>query len=400
MDSTQTIQSIAASLTALAEDGQDINLNEDTPNGKKERTYNQREAMKATGTHSSQLNEICEALNINCHILREGKRPLWRITLTDVQAIREYIGHAPFMRTQDQDIAIWCTATLKGGAGKTTDTATLAVGLATEPMTRYRIGVIDLDPQGTLTSLIKPNLCPDDFTVGDLMINELEFDEGETFEQVCKDAFVQTNIDNLRILPAGDHDRHYDAVVESRKIEANSKGEVYNAFEDLQRIIEAVKDEFDIIMIDTPPQFNAAAMSGQYVANGLLIPLRPSSHDRKASAKYIKYLATTDELLTGLGQRKKEDIGVLISGVDNRSDHQRKSADEIRDVIGQWCYDDNFIQSDAVTNAATHFMTVYDVSPSGFVGKGSVDSLKNAQAAYLPIINELERKIRRTWGLS
>ncbi|EKO3439507.1 ParA family protein [Vibrio fluvialis] len=399
MNSTQTIINIASSLEALAQDNNDTTLTEETPNGKKERVYNQREAMEATGAHSVLLNEVCDVLGIQYNIVREGKRPLWRITLKDVQAIREHMGYAPFKRTEEQELAIWCTATLKGGAGKTTDTATLAIGLATEPMTKYRIGLIDLDPQGSLTSIIKPNLCPDDFTVGDLLIADFELDEGETFEQVCREAFVQTNIDNVRILPAGDHDRHYDAVVESRKIKANAEGAVYNAFEDLQRIIDAVKDEFDIILIDTPPQFNAAAMSGQYVANGLLIPLRPSSHDRKASAKYIKYLSTTDELLTGLGQRKKEDISVLISGVDNRSPHQRKSADEIRGVIGQWCFNNDFIQSDAVTNAAQKSMTVFDVSPSGFVGIGSAESLRSAQAAYRPIVEELEQKIRRTWGL-
>lgn len=394
MDSTQTIMSIANCLEALSKEKRGDKLAE-TPNGKEERTYNQREAMAATGgTHSAQLNDICKELGI------ENKRGnKWVITLADVQAIRVYLGHAPFRRNESQEIAIWTTATLKGGAGKTTDTVTLAVGMATEPMTEYRVGFIDLDPQGTGTALIKPNMTVDDFTVGDLMIADFDLDEGETFEQVCRDAFLPTNHPNLRILPAGEDDRAYETVVEARKLMANKEGEEYNAFSDFERIIEAVKDDFDIIFIDTPPQLNAASMSGQYVANGLIVPLRPSENDRDAAYKYMKYLGQVDELLTGLGQRQKEDITILISGVDGRSKQQVKSADEIRESISQWAYDVNFVQSDAVTNCAKHYMTVFDTSPSGFVGKGSKVSLKNAQEAYLPIVNQLETKIRRTWGL-
>lgn len=404
MSGTLTIKSIAASLEALSEDGRDLGLVE-TANGKEERVYNQREAMVATDTHSAQLNEICKTLNIDPK--SSGK---WRIKLSDVQAVRIHLGHAVFRRNENQQLAIWTTATLKGGAGKTTDTATIAVGIATECMTQYRVGVIDLDPQGTLTALIKPNLTTDDFTVGDLLIaaraaeegdeeNILPFGADESFDQTCRDSFLPTNHANLRILPAGDNDREYETVVEGRKIKADREGRTYSAFKDLESIIDAVKDEFDIIFIDTPPQFNTASMSGQFVANGLIIPLRPSENDRDASSKYIKYLAKTDEMLTELGQRKKEDISILISGVSRSSRHQTLSVAEIRGVIGQWCYNEDFIHSDAVSNCAKYFMTVFDVSPSGFVGKGSIQSIKKAQAHFKGIVFEVESKIKRTWGL-
>ncbi len=394
MDSTHKLQQIAESLKVLSTSKKDGQLQE-TSNGKTPRTYNKSEAIKATGAkYAKQLDEACVALGINPKVKPESK--LWRVSINDIQKLREFFGYAPFIRTPEMRTVVFVVETLKGGAGKTTESATIAVGFSTELMTRYRVGVIDLDPQGTLTALVKPNMTEDDFTAGDLMMQNFELDEGETFEQVCKDAFLPTNTPNLRVLPASINDMKFDIYTEKKKLEANEKGEKYNPYVHLQDVINAVEDEFDIIFIDTPPNLNPAAMSAHYAASHIAIPLRASENDRDAAYKHMEYLAEVNEILTSLGQREKHDISLVISDVDRRSPSLSQSVIEIREAVGQHCYQDDFTHSDAVTRCAKEYMTVFDLSPSS---SKSRDSLKSAQSQYTKIIEELEVKALRYWGV-
>lgn len=394
-DSIATIRDISQGLRNLVSKNKDKEM-ADTPSGKKERTYNQREAMAATGcTYSVQVNDLCNELDINP---KESGR--WSVTHSTIQQMRIKLGHEPFIRTKMRPLAIFCVSTLKGGGGKTTDTATIGVGLATEPLTKYRIGLIDLDPQATLTALIAPSYDPDEhMSVGDLMRGNFELDEGETFEQACRESFLETNISNLRILPAGDDDRKYEIHVEASKIAANKNNEEYSSIYDVQKIIEAVKDDFDIILIDTAPQFSAATLAGHYAANSLIIPIRPSENDRDASSKYLDFLAEMYEILVGLGHEGYNDINVLLSAVRQGSPAQVKLADEIRAEIDEHCYEKDFFESDAVVNCAKRYSTVFDISPSTYASEiGSKESIKRAQKQFQLIVNEVEQKALSLWS--
>lgn len=397
-ESISVIKDIAQGLRTLVNDNKAREL-ANTASGKKERTYNQREAMAATGgTHSQQLNDICKELGVEPKV--DGK---WRVPLSVIQDVRAHLGHVPFTRKEDHPLAIFCISTLKGGSGKTTDTATIAVGVATEPMTQYRVGVIDLDPQATLTTLIKPNFDDEeDMSIGDLLMGNYELDEGETFEQVCRDSFLETNVPNLRILPARDYDRKYESDVKLKEIEANKTGEAYSSLFDVKNIIEAVKDDFDILFIDTAPQFSAATLTGHYAANSLIIPIRPSENDRDASSKYMDFLADMYEILVGLDHKGYNDINVLLSAVRLGSPAQVKLAKEIRDEIDEHCYEENFFESDAVVNSAKRYSTVFDISASTYATEkiGSRESMKRAQEGYSKIVTEVESKVLNLWGLN
>ncbi|WP_070964828.1 ParA family protein [Vibrio sonorensis] len=397
MNSTLKLKQIAEGLKTLSSSKKNDQLQK-TNNGKPVRTYNKAEAIKATGAqYALKLAEACEALGINPKVKGEGKRDLWRVSIDEVQRLREHFGYAPFVRPPNMEPVTYVIETLKGGAGKTTETANISVGFATELKTKYRVGVIDLDPQGTLTALLKPNLSEGDFTAGDLLMRNFDLDEGETFEQVCKDAFLPTNTPNLRLLPASVNDMRFDLYTEKRRLDANKSGEMYNAYLHLQDVLDAVKDEFDIIFIDTPPNLNSAAMSAHFSASHISIPLRASENDRDAAYKHMEYLAGVNEMLTSLGQREKSDISLILSDIDRRSPSLSQSVIEIREAVGQHCYMDDFTHSDAVTRCAKEFMTVFDLSPSG---SKSRKSLESAQNQFVKIIEEVEVKALRHWGVN
>lgn len=383
------ISSIAQRLRAVIQLNKDHALSQDSESGKLPRHYNQAEAIKATGAHAKNIGPLCAQLGIDT---QDGNR--WRITLKDVQALRESLGYLPFVREKNQKLQIIAVSSLKGGATKTTVSTTLAVGLATECKTRYRIGFMDLDPQSTATNRIKPNTDETIISAGDLLSGQVQLDEGETFEDACKASFYPTNIPNLRILPAKESDREYEVLAEERKASGG-----YIAYKDLQRIIDAVADDFDIIIIDTAPQFSTATLAAHYCANNLIIPIRPSEDDRDASSKYLDFLERMYHLIAGMGHGGWDNLSILLSAVRSTSNAHKQMVNEIRSAIGQDCYAVEIPESEAVLTCAKQYCTVFDMSASEYVNLGSRNTIKTAQTEFGHLVEEVEAQIKRSWGI-
>jgi chromosome partitioning protein len=380
-------------LAAAAKSTKTTNKNRymaDSPNGKWERTYNQREACDATNLHPRKIIAACKELSID---YKDGNK--FCISATDVKKLNEQLGMR-ITRPPGSELAVWCVTQQKGGSTKTTLAATIAAGLATECFNNWRIGVIDMDPQATATMLLKPNFDDSMFSVGDLLTDNIKLGENETFESVCKSSFYQTNLPSLRVLCARDEDRHYETHVERNRIAANKENAEYTSYRDLDRIINAVKDDFDILIVDTSPYFSAATYTAHYSANNIIVPVRPSENDTDSSEKYFDQLADIYEILAGMGHTGYENIIVQPAAVKQSPSHIETIA-RIRNTYFGHCSQYDFADSDAVLNCAKQYSTIYDVSASEYV-MGSNKSLLRVQNLTLQIIKDIETKSRQFWS--
>jgi chromosome partitioning protein len=361
----------------------------DTPCGKYERTYNQREACEATGLHPRKIIAACVELDIP-H--RDEKR--FCVDANDIAQLNK--KHNPRRnRKVGSQPAIWAISQQKGGSGKTTLAVTIASGLAHECFDQLRIAVIDNDPQGTATKTIKPNFNDLCFSVGDLITGNYKLGAGETFETLCKNSFYETNSPNLRILGGRDGDRHYETFVERNRLKANQNNTSYSAYGDIDKIIDAVKDDFDIIIIDTSPYFSAATYTAHFSANNIMVPMKPSKNDTDSSQKYFEHLADAYEILAGMGHRGYENIIVQPAAVKQSVAHINAIA-EIKATYGSHCSAYEFVDSDAILNCVAENSTIYDMSVSEFMF-GSKKALKRAQTVTLQIVRDIEAKSIQFW---
>jgi chromosome partitioning protein len=388
------IDELSASFTKMIDFNKKQVLADGTTNGKLKRSYNQREVRDITGIHFKKLKDICK--NLGIETAKNGSK--WQVDIDELYQISKEFGTQTFKRSRSQPLQVFTTSQLKGGSGKTVTTVTLATGVATELSAHYRVGVIDLDTQGTASMFLKPNLSENELSVGDLLMKKYRSNADETFDSICKEAFYPTNVPNLRVLCCRPDDREYEYNVITSQYEATKGNESYNAYQGLQDIIAAVEDEFDIIFIDTAPQFSALTIAGHYVATSLIIPMRPSESDRDSSDKYFDFLSKMMRLLIGLGHPGMDSIKLLITALRTQSAAQLRMAQTIR----KGCNSDNmfthdFVESDAVLNCAEDLCTVFDMSVSEY--PASKLSLKLAQQAYTNILFELERLILKHWGI-
>tara|TARA_B100001094_G_C18195024_1_gene810153 strand:- start:6937 stop:8142 length:1206 start_codon:yes stop_codon:yes gene_type:complete len=363
----------------------------DAANGKYFRTYNQREACDATGLNHRQILKVIEQLEIDA---LDGRK--FCIDIRDVERIRAHTHKKQRRpRIEKNTPVIIAVSNLKGGTGKTTVTTTFSTGLCSETQKQYKVLVIDLDPQGTSSMYLKPNLADDDFTVGDLLLENYALDQNETFCDVVLQACYETNTPDLYVMPIRPSDRNYEILSKKKQSEAERAQQDFIVYEDLKKVIDAVKDEFDVIFLDTPPNFGALTISAHYVANNIIVPVLPSQNDRDSTSKYFDFLVEAYKVIQLLGHQGYRFVNVLPTAVDIRSNAQTSIANKVRIASTNNCFSVDFLESEAIKNCAEKQNTIFDQSASEY--DATKLSLKSIQNATRTLIFALETQIQQIW---
>ncbi|EGQ9240467.1 MULTISPECIES: ParA family protein [Vibrio] len=349
---------------------------------------------------SVQVKRIVEKHDAKGIVEVVGKNNEYRIPHHEALRIAIECGAKQrYIRKAGQKMQVWIVNTLKGGSGKTTTTAHLGVGLATEGNHVYRVGLIDLDPQGNLTTLMYPEFDSEsDFSVGDIVMNEFELDEGESYQEFVSSCFKETNVPNVRILPA----KELDNLFNLRTKESQNSGNYYRALEPL---LKAVEDQFDIILIDTPPNINDIVIAAHYSADSVIMPLRPAQNDRDGTYKYLRTFSKVYESLVSYGHKGYDHIKVITVDGQTNSASDQELKREIWYAAGT-CMLPDFNHSEAVKKCAMKGKTVFEISESEysmkFDGKtlyGTKESLRSAQMNVRAIVTGLEASIQESWSL-
>ena len=187
----------------------------------------------------------------------------------------------------------------KGGVGKTAAAVNLAYLAA---QSGIRTLICDLDPQASTTFYfrVKPKLKP---KAKGLVRGGKQLDR----------SIKGTDYENLDLLPADFSHRNLDLKFNSQKRRKKRLG----------MILEPLREEYDLIILDSPPTINIVAENIFNAADHLLVPLIPTSLS----------VRTHEQLLTFLNQDTYRSLGVytFFTFVDGRRKLHRELAAWARD---------------------------------------------------------------------
>ena len=246
----------------------------------------------------------------------EGEGGAKWFTLEEVLSLRNFFAeegasskeYRPW-RPAGLPAKITAVANFKGGVGKTSTAAHLAMSAALDG---YKVLVIDLDSQGSMTSIMGGQVPDEWSTVFPLMAKDyaLHLQEentvraaaghpplpmDETLEEALKitgaDVIQKTHWPNIDLIGAqlNLYWAEFQIPVWRMGLRRWPLWDALNAF--LER--EGILDEYDIIFLDTPPALGYLTINALAAADILLVPLGASFLEFDSTGRFFDMLYST-----------------------------------------------------------------------------------------------------------
>jgi len=224
----------------------------------------------------------------------------------------------------------------KGGVGKTTTAINLSAACASAGK---RVLLIDLDPQSnTSLSFVDPE-----------RVNGSAYEMFTETKRPFADFVYATDLSKLEIVPAK---------INLAKLEAKLVGD-FDAIYRLRDRVNEVRDNYDLIFIDTPPTLGLITVNALVAANYFMVPIQSS---------YFAMEGTDDLLETVEKVRSRPNpdlslLGVLVTLVDHRTTLSRDVEDYIRKTFGKKAFKTTISRSVRLEEAPAHRKSIFSYAP-------------------------------------
>ena len=229
----------------------------------------------------------------------------------------------------------------KGGVGKTTTASSLMDGLRQRGA---RVLGVDLDPQGSLG-----------FCLG------LDIENCVTIYDVLKGSRpireVITPSDCGDILPS-------NILLSAAELEFNRPGREFL----LKNCLSEVQDDYDYIIIDTPPALNVLTVNAYVAADGLIIPMAPEI----LSLLGVAQIRETIDTVRRCYNSRLRVLGILLNKYNQRFTLNREvldMAEQIAKQLDTKVFHSRIRSGVAVAEAPAHGESVLSYAPDSKVAR-------------------------------
>ncbi|ADE87369.1 plasmid partitioning protein RepA [Rhodobacter capsulatus] len=271
----------------------------------------------------------------------------------------------------------------KGGSSKTTSAIHLAQRYA---LRGYRVLAIDMDPQASLTTMFgyRPEI---EFAEGGTIYDALKYEEPVPISQVIRKTYFH----NLDLAPAGLMLSEYEtetAYALQHKIDPPFTQRLAIA-------LDEVEANYDLVIIDCPPQLGFTTMTALLASTGLLITVVPSMLDVASMAQFLEMAGETVRALEeAAGPIHWNFLKFLIARYEPTDVPQSQMAGFLRSILLDQVLTTPMLKSTAISDAGMTQQTIYEIEPSQVLKK----TLDRILESVNGVANEFETVIQNAWG--
>jgi chromosome partitioning protein len=242
----------------------------------------------------------------------------------------------------------------KGGVGKTTTTVNLAYCLA---KSGKNVLLVDFDPQGNATSGLGT--------------------EKDKLEQPILNVIQREIPMSAAILPTST--KHLSLVPATPQL-ANAEVELARAEHRFTRLRSALEnlDEYDIILIDSPPSLSLLTVNGLIAAKYILLPVQAEFYAMEGLGQLLE---TMQLVRKGLNPTL-ELVGVLVTMMDSRTTLANQVYNEIKKHFPGKVFETTIPRNVRIAEAPSHGVPV-----------GAYDRWSKGARAYKALAKEVLSRV-------
>jgi chromosome partitioning protein len=226
-------------------------------------------------------------------------------------------------------------ANQKGGVAKTTTTLNLGVALAEQGL---RVLAVDLDPQGNLTMSQGWNPDEIDRSMFDVLVHRLPITE-----------IVRTN--------------EVDVAVSSIDLAGAelALASMIGRERALEKALLAVRENYDYILIDTPPSLGLLTINALVAADGVIVPVQ-------CEYLSLRGLVQLENTLSMIRENLNPDVeigGILATMFDRRTLHSREAIEILEENFGDLVFKTRIRKTVRYAEAPVKGSSIIKYDPTG-----------------------------------
>ncbi|RFC61986.1 plasmid partitioning protein RepA [Fulvimarina endophytica] len=368
------------------------------------RAFTSGEAAKLIGVSDGYLRQLS--------ISGEGPQPETHAngrrsyTLDVINDLRRHLAgqHEPgsakarqYLKWRDgqagEHLQVVAVTNFKGGSGKTTTSAHLAQYLALQG---YRTLAVDLDPQASFSALLgyQPEL---DLKDNETLYAAIRYDERK---RPLREVVRKTYFDGLDLVPGNLELQEFEHTTPRQLAERGGTASGDEAaelpfFARVGAAIEEVGEDYDVVVIDCPPQLGFLTLGALCAATSVLVTVHPQMLD---VASMSQFLFMTSDLLAVVREAGAElnfdFLRYLVTRYEPHDGPQAQIAGFLRAQFGARVLTNAMVKSTAISDAGLTKQTLYEVGRENF-SRGTYD---RAIEALTAVNLEVETLLRQAWG--
>ncbi len=338
--------------------------------------------------------------------------------LDEILTLQRYFaretGAPESLRPPGQPAKVLAVANFKGGVGKTSTAAHIAMAAALDGL---RVLVVDLDSQGSMTSLMGGKVADEWQTAfpliaGDFAREIAAAQPGHPLDETLQsaagmgaEAVIQpTHWPNIDLI--GAQLNLYWAEFQIPVWRMAHKG--WPLWEALNRAIETggLNQRYDLIVLDTPPALGYLTINALAAADLMLVPVGASFLEFDSTGRFFEMLATTFASIEESEGATRATLGLppvrfewdAVRCLITRYDASQQK--ELADVMGAWfgplmaAHRQEFTA--LVGQAAEAVSGIYEADPRDF----NRETYQRGRATFDATWAEMRDLLALAWGLN
>ncbi|MCL2715267.1 MAG: plasmid partitioning protein RepA, partial [Alphaproteobacteria bacterium] len=316
-------------------------------------------------------------------------------TLSQINQLRTWLAEArpkdaiEFMprRREGEKLQVLTVVNFKGGSAKTTTSLYLAHYLA---LHGFRVLAIDLDPQASLSAMFG---YQPEFDIGpnETLYGAIRYDEER---RPMPDVVRPTCFDSIGLVPGNLELMEFEHHTPRAMIDRRERGHDL-FFRRISGAINQVAEEYDIVVIDCPPQLGYLTIGALNAATSLLVTIHPQMVD---VASMNQFLLMTSDLMSVIeeagGSLDHDFIRYVVTRHDTNDIPEAQIVALLRNLFGADVLDATVWKSTAIANAGLTKQSLYELDRSS-VGRGAYErALQSVDAVNA----EITQLLKMVWG--